>query len=219
MDGLSTYPSGGFPQDFQVTPRVLVADGAALFRFGVIQFLHRSRPAWHIEEAGDVAALPPDLDSYDLALINPRLPGLGGMAGLGRLRTRAPALPMIALVDGECMRTAGACLSAGMNGVMARDAEPDRFLLCLDMICQGQVGVVLGPGAPEPEEEGDDRRFTPRQAEVMRLLVDGCSNKIIARRLGLSLGTVKAHLAAIYRALGVGGRTEALAKARWLVFH
>lgn len=217
MDGLSTYPSGGIPQDYQATPRVLVADGAALFRFGVIQFLHRSRPTWHVEEAADAAALPPDIESYDLVLINPRLPGLSGVAGLAKLRARAGGLPIIALVDGECMRTAGTCLSAGANGVMARDAEPDRFLLCLDMIWQGQDGVVLGPSAADPG--ADDHRFTPRQAEVMRLLVEGASNKIIARRLGLSLGTVKAHLAAIYRALGVGGRTEALAKARWLVFH
>jgi len=56
--------------------------------------------------------------------------------------------------------------------------------------------------------------LTERQVEVFQLLSEGCATKTIARRLGLAVGTVKVHLAAIYRVLGAHSRIEALAKAR-----
>jgi DNA-binding NarL/FixJ family response regulator len=61
--------------------------------------------------------------------------------------------------------------------------------------------------------------LTERQIEVFRLLSEGCATKTIARRLGLAIGTVKVHLASIYRALDAHNRVEALAKARGGVLH
>ena len=112
-----------------------------------------------------------------------------------------------------------------MNGYVLKSTTLSQLLRALETVLSGGVfapaalaGVPPSPPPPVhvPQAETNPllAHLTERQIEVFQLLSEGCATKTIARRLGLAVGTVKVHLAAIYRVLGAHSRIEALAKAR-----
>jgi DNA-binding NarL/FixJ family response regulator len=115
-----------------------------------------------------------------------------------------------------------AALHAGVHGYVPKSLGPADLARALDLVLHGTIFVPssLAELTPEPEEAVDTRmpRFasdrgepslTPRQLQVLELLVEGRSNKEIARRLDLGEGTVKIHMAALFRNLGVANRAAA----------
>jgi DNA-binding NarL/FixJ family response regulator len=116
------------------------------------------------------------------------------------------------------------CLEAGAQGYILKSTNPDQFVRALETILTGGLfapaslsGVPIHPPMPTYRQ---DLQYSPvlahlteRQRHVFELLAEGCATKTIARRLDLAVGTVKVHLAAIYRTLGASSRLEALAKA------
>ncbi|MCZ8315571.1 response regulator transcription factor, partial [Phreatobacter sp.] len=125
-----------------------------------------------------------------------------------------------AVVSGSDSRTdVLAALAAGVNGFVPKGLRDDDLVAALRTILAGAIYVPAtlaqstGPAA-EPVSPGIDlARLTPRQREVLDLLVEGRSNKEIARALDLGHGTVKIHLAAVFRHLGVSNRAAAAAIA------
>ena len=114
-------------------------------------------------------------------------------------------------------------LGAGVNGYVLKSTTLGQLLRALETVLSGGVFAPAAlAGAPPPlpvhmpqtETSPLLAHLTERQIEVFQLLSEGCATKTIARRLGLAVGTVKVHLAAIYRVLGAHSRIEALAKAR-----
>ncbi len=115
-------------------------------------------------------------------------------------------------------------LAAGANGYVLKSTTLASFCGRMETVLSGGVFAPAAlAGAPPPLPAAYAARpeispllahLTERQIEVFQLLSEGCATKTIARRLGLAVGTVKVHLAAIYRVLGAHSRIEALAKAR-----
>ncbi len=159
-----------------------------------------------------------DTDDIALAIFDLSMPGMQSAASLAAVRECYPDLP-IAVVSGSDSRTdVLAALAAGVNGFVPKGLRDDDLVAALKTILGGAIYVpatlAQSAAATEPATTGIDlARLTPRQREVLDLLVEGRSNKEIARALDLGHGTVKIHLAAVFRHLGVSNRAAAAAIA------
>lgn len=205
---------------------VLVADRLAFFRRGMIGLLQESRPGWRLAEAGTYHEVLAHLHDapLELLLVDLELPGLDAADGVRHLRSLSATQRVVVLADNDDRETILACLAAGAHGYVLKSASPSQFLRALETVLSGGVfapasltGLPLRAPAVAPRVEPGIEpllaTLTDRQRDVFRLLAEGCATKTIARRLDLAVGTVKVHLAAIYRLLGAHSRMEAMAKA------
>lgn len=173
-------------------------------------------------------------DDLDLALVDLAMPGAQGYAHITQLRRQFPALPLIVLSGSDDVRVMRAVLDLGVLGFIPKAYSADVLLSAVRLVLVG--GIYIPPmllGAPgtysnatpappsahaqlSPSMETLSQLLTERQMDVLRLLSQGKPNKLIARELGISEGTVKIHLAAVFRALNVRNRTEAVVTASTL---
>jgi two-component system, NarL family, nitrate/nitrite response regulator NarL len=203
---------------------LLVADRATLFRHGLIGLLKEHRPGWCCAEAGSLDGVLAHLQAepVDLLLYDMQLGGEVALASLRRLRSEFSHQLILAMADDTDCAAILESLAAGANGYILRSTTLPQLLRAMEAVLSGAVfapATLAGPSlaatkAVAPELSPLVANLTERQIEVFRLLAEGCATKTIARRLGLAIGTVKVHLAAIYRALDAHNRVEALAKAR-----
>lgn len=206
---------------------VLIADRLSFFRRGMTALLQECRPGWRLAEAGtwdELATYLHDTDT-EVILVDLELPGLGGADGVRRMRAQCGSQRIVVLADSDDRNTILECLSAGAQGYVLKSATPSQFLRAVETILSGGVFAPasltgLPQRAPAPARNTAEATLQPllntltdRQRDVFRLLAEGCATKTIARRLDLAVGTVKVHLAAIYRVLGAHSRMEAMAKA------
>ena len=202
---------------------VLLVDDHTLVRKGLAEVLRQVVSGAEVTEAAnaDEAVEVLGKQSHDVALVDIRMPGRDGLELLRELRSTWPGLPVIILTsfdNGEYVKTA---LSEGAAGYLLKDASPDDLAQAILVALSGS-GNVLSPravrnlfdGATEAREHDarepiTDAGLTRRETDVLALLANGASNREISRQLFLSEKTVKAHLAAVFRKLGVSNRTQA----------
>jgi DNA-binding NarL/FixJ family response regulator len=202
--------------------KTLLADDHPLMREGVRQVLSQLEPPVEIIDAHDYpslfaqTALHTDLD---LALVDLNMPGFVGMQGITQYRSRFPDIPLVVLSASESPHDIRNALEAGALGYIPKAAPTAVMLSALRQVLAGNIFVpaCLGDGngglhtvAPADFEALQHSVLTARQLEVARLLAQGCANKAIAGMLAMSESTVKVHIAAIFRALDVTNRTEAV---------
>jgi DNA-binding NarL/FixJ family response regulator len=205
--------------------KILIADDHALIREGTHRQLSALGSETVIVEARDwieaiaAAAAHPDLG---LALVDLRMPGKDGLTALAELLRTSPGLPVLVLSASENVDDMRTVLRLGAMGYVNKNETSAVMLGAVRLVLDGGMVVPaalanLGidiRAAPEPS-----RNLTERQLEVLRLIVEGKSNKEIARSLHLAHATVKVHLAAIFRALEVENRTQAAITAERLGLH
>ena len=190
--------------------RVLIADDHAVVRQGLRTFLDLQEDIEVIGEAGDgeealalVEQLAPDVVLIDLVM-----PRVDGIEALRRLRERAPAVRAIVLssfVDDDRLFPA---VRAGAAGYLLKDVQPQELVEAIRTVHGG--GALLHPQvAARLLQDMAEDPLTPREREVLVLIGRGMPNKLIARELGLSEKTVKAHVSSILGKLGVTDRTQA----------
>jgi DNA-binding NarL/FixJ family response regulator len=210
--------------------KLLLADDHALFREGMAHVLMQLDNQIELFEAGtcdqalEIAAGQPDLD---LLLLDLNMPGTCGLAAVRAFRQKFPDLPLVVLSAVEEHDDVEQVLDAGALGFIPKSSSAQVMLSALRLVLSGGVylpPLLLNRAAPPPARSaqqapaartgaalyGRMESLTDRQLEVLRLLAEGKPNKLIARALTLSEGTVKIHLAAIFRALNVNNRTEAV---------
>ena len=206
--------------------KILIADDHDLFRagFGMVlnelaadtQLLH----AANLTEAMQCAQTEPDLD---LALLDLNMPAMHGVVGLKQFRAQFPEVPVVIVSGSDDISDVQQMLSTGAAGYIHKSTAPNIMLSALRLVLAG--GVYVPPHAMQREPvkaaaaQGSmvwESKLTARQMEVLRLLALGKPNKLIARELDLSEGTVKIHLSAIFRILDVNNRTEAVLAAQQL---
>ena len=203
-----------------MTLRVLVIDDHTLFREGLEGLLVR-RGIEVVGSLGDgkeglrlAHALKPDV-----VLLDMRMPEINGLSILRQLQQDDFEPPVVILTMSSDERDLVEALRNGARGYLLKDMEPDDLVLALREIVAGKsvvapnlthvlARVVQGDTPPEPESSPIDD-LTPRETEILSLLAEGQSNKVIARNLGISDGTVKLHVKAILRKLGIHSRVEA----------
>lgn len=199
--------------------RILVIDDHALFRRGLKHLLRDLDDRVEVLEAAgcsETEALRGT--SFDLILLDLHMPGIAGLDALAAMRNAFEASRIVVLSGEEDPRQIRRAIDAGAAGFIPKASTPEVLLGALRLILAGGVylpSVALrGMGEPDAAEQASEDRIaqllSDRQIEVLRKAVEGKANKVIARELGISDSTVKAHLSAAFRALGVHNRTEAV---------
>ena len=150
-----------------------------------------------------------------MVLLDMRLPGaLSGVAAVRAWRSRFPAIPVVVVSAADERATMLAALAAGAAGFVPKSSSNE--------VIEGALRLVMGGGRYVPPEllAGPSTTsaftglgLTARQLDVLRLVARGKPNKVIGRELGLAERTVKAHLSAVFRALNVSTRTQAVIAA------
>jgi DNA-binding NarL/FixJ family response regulator len=200
---------------------VLIADDHPLVRDALARTVQQLCADVQVRQAGDLDGLLrlAAQGDADLALVDLNMPGMDGIVGLRRLRDAAPTLPIVVASGQEDPMTIRAVLAAGAVGFIPKSERSEVLLGALRLVQAGGTYVpsrLLDSTARPPPTDLHSAELTPRQLDVLRCLLRGEPNKLIARELGLTEGTVKIHIAAILRALHARNRTEAVVRARAL---
>jgi DNA-binding NarL/FixJ family response regulator len=205
--------------------KLLIVDDHPLMREAVQSVVARLEPGAAVLAAADsergfaIAGAAPDLD---LVLLDLNIPGLSGIAALKAWRRRCPDIPVVVLSSADDRPTVLAAIAAGAAGFIPKSSPNEVLLGALRLVLAGgkylppeALAPVAGPGAKAARAASAATRsletlgLTDRQAQVLKLLAAGKSNKLICRELDLAERTVKAHVSAVFRALGVTTRTQA----------
>lgn len=192
----------------------LVVDDHPLYR-GALAALARSLfGADEVHEAGTAEAALAVCTTPGLVLLDFRLPALNGAEAVRAFRQRFPQALVVVVSASEDRREAQAAMRAGARAFVHKTESMDAIA---DVIRQVVEGATIEPrwvmgGA----QAATATELTSRQLEILAMLCEGISNKEIALRLGLAVITVKMHVSAIFRALGVVNRTQAALAARRL---
>lgn len=196
--------------------RVLIVDDHPLFREGMETLLACLAPSVDVVGVASVAealAVSQRGGDFDLVLLDMNLPGANHLEGLQRI-TEACERSSVVIVSAEddpdlIRRT----IAAGAAGFIPKSTDPDVVVNALRLVLE--QGIYLPPGtlmnsASAPSALPAAPSLSERQQAVLRLLLQGKSNKLIARELNVAEGTVKAHLWTVYQLLGVSTRVQAM---------
>lgn len=205
--------------------KILVVDDHALVREGLCQVLQGLDPheetvvlqASHCKSAFEQARLHPDLD---LVLLDYHLPDMNGLAALAIFGKKHPELPIVILSGSANPSIMQRVLSQGAAGFITKSGRSDELIGALKVVLDGGIYAPPEfqsmPSQMEPEVINTPPVFTPRQEDVLKLLLNGCSNREIGEQLNLSDETIKNHVTSILRAFGVKTRMQAAMEAgRW----
>jgi DNA-binding NarL/FixJ family response regulator len=211
--------------------RILVADDHPLYRTALRNVVSEAFDDVDVLECEDIGSALQYLESaaIDLVLLDLSMPDADGLDGLARLRAAGPATPIIicsAQDDPDLVRD---CFKLGISGYLPKSSGTGVTRHALQLVRDGGVyvpsealaeQVVSAGGSTEMDAAGSadvgPGGLTPRQRTVLSLLERGMSNKSIARELGIGEITVKAHVSAILRKLGVENRLQAIVAVREL---
>jgi DNA-binding NarL/FixJ family response regulator len=197
---------------------ILLIDDHVLFREGLKFLLRSLDAALEVDEAGDCAGALEHAArrGYDLVLLDLKMPGVAGLDALAALREAIPAAPLVVLSGEDSAGVVRAAIEGGAMGFIPKSSTPEVLIQALRLVLARGVYLppaVLDAAAEPPSGSGSEaalRGLTSRQADVLRCVIQGKSNKVIARELDVSEGTVKAHLSSVLRAFGARSRTEAV---------
>jgi len=212
--------------------KILFVEDHALVRESLLMLLDLRLPGLVLREAGTLEtalrllAGEPDID---LLLLDLDLADSRGLATLVRVREAAPRVPVVVLSAADSRENVLAALDHGAAGFVSKTVDAQTLVAAVQRVVDG--GVVVPADADDAGHErgwsgspvvaasawrhGGALDLSERQHDVLRLLIEGRSNKLICRELALSEATVKTHLQAVFRKLGVNTRTQAvLAAAR-----
>lgn len=208
--------------------RVLLIDDHALVRKGIEELL-QSRGVQVVASVGSgeegvrrARELP-----TDLVLLDVKMPGMSGIDTLRALRAAGVRAPVVMLTMSREDADLGAALRAGAQGYLLKDIEPEELVPALEAALGGNnvvarelmgslarlVGGKPGAEPAAPRPAAPFAELTPREHEILACIADGMSNKMIARALDITDGTVKLHVKAILRKLGMRSRVEAAVTA------
>lgn len=202
---------------------VLLVDDHALFRDGVALLLKELDPAVRIRHAANVdealAALDGD-GGIALILLDFMLPGTHGLQALEVLREHHPEVPVVMLSSLEDQVTMVQSIQRGAMGFIPKSSSSQQMIDALRTVLAHGIYLpplslagTLPPAPPQPRTSPAELGLTPRQTQVLRLILEGKPMKLIAQELGLSHNTAKTHVSAVLRALGVTTRTQAIVAA------
>lgn len=202
----------------------LIADDDEYFRMAIKAILREKLKFDRVIETGSFDEAVERLEgepSIALAIFDLNMPGMDSPAGLRTIRESFPVEKLAVVSASRDREHILQSLEAGAHGFVSKGQGVQDLQSALQQIMEGRIYVPpavaeIGAGMQEGPRHfvsasagGQVPRLTPRQLDVLRMLVEGKSNKEIARALELGAGTVKVHMAALFRNLGVTNRAAA----------
>ncbi len=209
---------------YSAVSRAVVADHQSLCRAGLADLLTRRVEIPEVIQTSDFLHALRAIERSQvvgLIVVDINLPEMRGVAGLKRLRSEYPSVRVVVVAESRDRDLVLEALCAGVHGYILKDTVPDEIVRAFEMIIAGHVYVpplvseirvkhkVASSGALR-----NGVALTERQIEVLDQVAAGRSNKEIARSLEIAEGTVKVHITAAFRALGVHNRVSAAAAMR-----
>jgi DNA-binding NarL/FixJ family response regulator len=194
--------------------RVLIVDDHAILRGGLVSLLSTTDDLEVVGEAegGEEAVRLAEELNPDVVLMDLSMPGMNGVEATALIRAQHPSVSILVLTSLADRTWIMEAVEAGADGYLLKHAEPEVILAGIREVLRG--GSPLDPRAARAvlssrQAEVQSAVLTDREEEVLRLVTQGLPNKSIARRLGISERTVKAHLTHIFQRVGVSDRTQA----------
>jgi DNA-binding NarL/FixJ family response regulator len=212
--------------------RCLIVDDHPLMRGALRNSLEALSDTLQTDLAGDLSGGLRHLSAgggYDIVLLDLQLPDSTGTAGLETLRKRFPDARVLVISGHHDRGIIERCIQAGACGFLPKIASSEKLSTAIRTILKGDIylppdldngfdRVRAAQIAARTAQSSDPRQLglTDRQCAVLKLIVEGFPNKVIGRELELAEGTVKVHVSAVLRALGVRNRTQAALAANRL---
>lgn len=231
-----TDPNSLFSDNDSALARVVLVDDHPLFRRGVAELLSDSGRFQVLADFDSASALLQRIDELqpDLALLDLQMPGEDGLALLPQLKSRLPEIRVVMLTASDDSDHLLQAIQSGADGYLLKETDPDVILQRLEAVLEGKIALdddallmltqrlrqpggaigastAAGESGPVPLSDA-----TLRERQTLRLIANGLSNKLIARELGISDGTVKVYVKSLLRKLNLRSRLEL---AAWVHAH
>ena len=206
--------------------KILIVDDHALFRTGLGLLLSQLVPYVQVSQASNAAqalAMLTTGNHFDLVLLDWHMPSMPGMDALLAIREALPHGRVVVVSGEQSPAIIRACVDNGAAGFIPKDSSTDQLTAAIRVITDGGIFLpslaqfAMGQASHGTEAAAQMHSvgeifpsLTARQSDVLRCMARGLPNKLIARELGITEDTVKQHLSAVYQALAVHNRTEAV---------
>lgn len=208
------------------TPKIIVADDHPLFRAALCQAIRGSLgEKTHILECEAIARLEETITANpdtDLILLDLKMPGANGFSGLLLVRRTHPAIPVAIVSANEDGQTIQRAIDYGACGFIPKSSDLPTIGSAIEALLAGDIWIPE-QASPSGERSREEREFseriktlTPQQLKVFLMLTKGLLNKQIASEIDVSEATIRTHMTAIFRKLGVRNRTQAVLAANFL---
>jgi len=208
---------------------VLIADDHPLFRDAMRRAIQQALPGVVLREADSVNALQAAIDAHpdlELLLLDLHMPGANGFSALVHIRGQHPGLPIVIVSAHEESGVIRRAIAHGASGYIPKSAPVGTIVEAVRKVVDGDIwmpesvrGVAAALNPAEVSVATQVAQLTPQQFRVLNMIAEGLLNKQIAYELGVSEATVKAHMTAIMRKLGVSNRTQVALLARHLAIE
>lgn len=209
-----------------IVHKFIVADDHPLFRAALTQSLRQLGPQAEIVEADTMEATVDVVNRHpdaDLILLDLHMPGAHGFSGLIQLRGQMPDIPVAVVSGSDEPYVVRRAIDYGASGFIPKSSSLQLIAEAVGEILEGEVWLPETLAGVLDESSEDETKFaeaiaslTPQQFRVLNMLTEGLLNKQIAYELSVSEATIKAHVTAILRKLGVHSRTQAVIAAQKL---
>ncbi|MGE5453083.1 MAG: response regulator [Acidobacteriota bacterium] len=200
---------------------VLLVDDHPLFREGLSNLIMGLDPQATVEQVGSLeTALSRADQSYRLILLDLNLPNVAGLDGLTQMKAQFADTPIVVISGDDDPQTIAQAIQGGASGFIPKSTNVAVTRQAIQLVMAH--GVYLPPQALNPQSVTKaaghplTNQLSGRQLAVLRGLLQGKPNKVIARDIGIAEGTVKAHLWTVYQLLGVNNRAQAMYRAHEL---
>lgn len=207
----------------QLAQKIIIADDHPLFRAALKQAVSQAVAGVEMIETDSLAALQETVAKHadaDLVLLDLHMPGTSGFTGLAYLRGQNPGMPVVVVSGSEQPLVMLRAIEYGASGFIPKSSSLEVISEAIRAVLEGEVWLPQEIADGDAEVSCEDTVFaeklgslTPQQFRVLMMLTEGLLNKQIAYELNVSEATIKAHVTAILRKLGVHSRTQAVIEA------
>ena len=191
-----------------IAKRILLIDDHAMFRSGLSMLLAASIPGIEMLESASLdAAMQDTQPAIDVVLLDINLKGLNGIESIALLKRKWPPARILMVSSQDDPKTVSQAIARGADGFISKTETAENIIASINQILLGQYSSV-------PPAAGNIECLTPRQLEVLNLIHQGLSSKVISSQLSISVNTTRSHVQAILNYFNASNRTEALFAAR-----
>lgn len=199
---------------------IIIADDHPLFRAALRQAVSQAVPEADVSEVDSIKTLQAAVEANpdaDLVLLDLNMPGAHGFSGLVFMRGQYPGLPVVVVSGSEELQVMRRSIDYGASGFIPKSAPLPEITQGIQAVLEGDVWLPDGVAEKLERMQVETTDFserlaslTPQQFRVLGMLAEGMLNKQIAYDLDVSEATIKAHITAVFRKLGVRNRTQAV---------